>query len=95
MFQFTQIIDYYLSEEGMKHLPEINRIAKQDSKESDEKLLRYCMEAIRLNGIFGSYRESQTNLTVNDAGREVQIKPGDSVFVGFVRRPSPLPSLTH
>lgn len=46
------------------------------------------MEAIRLNGIFGSYRESQTSMTVNDQGRDVQIKPGDKVFVGFVSTPN-------
>ncbi|KAF9892006.1 hypothetical protein FE257_002970 [Aspergillus nanangensis] len=81
---FTQIIDYYLSPVGKQHLPAINRLAKQDTPASDEKLLRYCMEAIRLNGISGSYRESRTNLTLNDRGRVVQIVPGDKVFVGFV-----------
>jgi linoleate 10R-lipoxygenase len=63
---FTQIIDYYLSDRGRQYLPDINRIAKEDTPASDEILLRYCMEAIRLNGIFGSYRESQTNITVDD-----------------------------
>lgn len=42
------------------------------------------MEGIRLNGTFGSYRESQTNVTINDGGRQVNIKPGDKVFVSFV-----------
>lgn len=77
-------MDYYTSEEGKKHLPEINRLAKEDTPESDDLLLRYCMEAIRLNGIFGSYRESQMDLTVDDYGREVNIKSGDKVFVSFV-----------
>jgi linoleate 10R-lipoxygenase len=82
---FTQIMDYYLSDKGRKHLPDINRIAKEDSAGSDEVLLRYCMEAIRLNGIFGSYRKSHTNLTLDDKGGKVHIKPGDKVFVSFVR----------
>lgn len=81
---FTQIIDYYLSDDGKKHLPDIKRFAEEDSPDSDEVLLRYCMEAIRLNGIFGSYRESQTNLTLDDKGGTVHIKPGDKVFVSFV-----------
>lgn len=42
------------------------------------------MEGIRLNGTFGSYRESQTNVTINDGGRQVNIKPGYKVFVSFV-----------
>ncbi|KAL3448255.1 heme peroxidase [Aspergillus insuetus] len=81
---FTQIIDYYLSEIGRQHLPDINRVAKEDTPASDEILLRYCMEAIRLNGVFGSYRQSQTNLSLDDKHGEVQIKQGDKVFVSFV-----------
>lgn len=81
---FTQIMDFYLSDEGKVYLPEINRLAKEDTPESDEKLLHYVMEGIRLNGTFGSYRVSQVNLTVDDDGREVNIKEGDKVFVSFV-----------
>ncbi|KAN0083249.1 hem peroxidase [Elaphomyces granulatus] len=81
---FTQIIDYYLSDEGKVHLPNINRIAEENTKESDEKLLHYCMEGIRLNGTFGVHRESQIPMTVDDDGRQVNIKAGDKVFVGFV-----------
>ncbi|KAE8168156.1 heme peroxidase [Aspergillus tamarii] len=81
---FTQIIDYYLSDDGKEHLPNIQRLAKDDTPASDEMLLRYVMEAIRLNGIFGSYRKSHTNLTLDDQNKMVQIKPGDTVFVSFV-----------
>ncbi|KAB8232735.1 peroxidase/cytochrome P450 family protein [Aspergillus alliaceus] len=81
---FTQIIDYYLSE-GTKHLPEINRLAKEDSKDSEDKLMRYCLEAFRLNGTFGSYREAQTDLSMTDETGEVDIKRGDKVFVGAVK----------
>ncbi|KAJ5085033.1 hypothetical protein N7532_009804 [Penicillium argentinense] len=81
---FTQIIDYYLSDKGQKHLVHINRIAKEDTPESDDKLLRYCMEAIRLHGTFGSYREAKTNVTLKDQGRRVNIKPGEKLFVSFV-----------
>ncbi|KAH0846113.1 hypothetical protein AYO21_10106 [Fonsecaea monophora] len=82
---FTQIIDYYLSEEGLKHLPDIQRLAKIDSKESDNQLLHYVNEGIRLNGTFGSYRRSQVNHTFHDDGRQVTVKPGDKVFCGFVK----------
>ena len=85
--QFTQIIDYYLSDKGKVHLPDIKRAAKENTKESDEKLLHYCMEGIRLNGSSGVFRESQIPITVDDGGRQVNIKPGDKVFVGFVRFP--------
>jgi hypothetical protein len=58
-----------------------------DTPEADEKILHYCMEGIRLNGTFGSYREAVTSMTVSDDGREVSVKPGDKVFVSFVRKP--------
>ncbi|EFE44257.1 hypothetical protein TRV_00943 [Trichophyton verrucosum HKI 0517] len=92
---FTQIIDYYLSEEGKVHLPDIKRWAKERTDEADEKLLHYCMEGIRLNGTFGSYRESTAALDIDDDGRNVSVKPGDKVFVSFVgaaRDPNIFPS---
>ncbi|PLB52792.1 heme peroxidase [Aspergillus steynii IBT 23096] len=82
---FTQIIDYYLSPEGKKHLPAINSLAKQEGKDADDKLTRYCLEAFRLNGTFGSYREAQKDFTVNDVNGPVHIKAGDTVFVGAVK----------
>ncbi|KAI1960198.1 hypothetical protein LOZ58_003917 [Ophidiomyces ophidiicola] len=81
---FTQIIDYYLSEDGRVHLPEIQRLAHDASPESDDKLLHYCMECIRLNGTFGSYREAAGVMEIDDDGRRVSIKPGDRIFVSFV-----------
>lgn len=37
---FAQCLDYYLSDEGAPHLKEINRLAKLDTVEADEKILR-------------------------------------------------------
>lgn len=37
---FSQCLDYYLSEEGSVHLPEIAHLAKQDTDEADEILTR-------------------------------------------------------
>lgn len=85
---FTQIVEYYTSPEGKKHWAEISRLAKQDSKESDDKLHRYSLEAIRINGTFGSYREAQTSISVDENGKKVDIKPGDKVFASFVSNSS-------
>ncbi|KAK2808634.1 hypothetical protein FQN50_004498 [Emmonsiellopsis sp. PD_5] len=82
--KLTQILDFYLSDEGKHHLPEINRLAKDDSEEAYTKLLHYCMEGIRLNGTYVSYREATSNIQINDDGREVSIQPGDKVFMNFV-----------
>ena len=81
---FTQLLDYYLSDEGKVHLPDIRRYALMDTPEADEKILHYCMEGIRLNGTFGSYRESKIATTIDDCGRSVTVKPGDKVFCSFV-----------
>jgi linoleate 8R-lipoxygenase/9,12-octadecadienoate 8-hydroperoxide 8R-isomerase len=37
---FSQCLDYYLSEEGSVHLPEINRLSKLDTREADDTLVR-------------------------------------------------------
>ena len=78
--QFTQVLDYYLSEEGKMHLAVINKWAKIEGAEADEKLLRYAMEGVRLNGTYGSYRRAAVSMTIEDGGQPVKVKPGDKVF---------------
>jgi hypothetical protein len=82
---FTQVIEYYTGEEGKKHLSEINRLAKEESKENDEKLFRYCLEAIRINGTFGAYRQAVRDITVEDDGKTIGIKAGQEVFASYVQ----------
>ncbi|EMC96034.1 hypothetical protein BAUCODRAFT_34798 [Baudoinia panamericana UAMH 10762] len=95
---FTQIVDYYMSPAGNKHWPEIQRIAREGFVGNNEdKLLRYAMEAIRLNGTFGGYREVAAQMTIDDTNFQgyVDVKPGDKVFVSFVkasRDPSVFPN---
>ncbi|KKK18193.1 hypothetical protein AOCH_005304 [Aspergillus ochraceoroseus] len=81
---FAQVIQYYLNE-GKAHLPEINELARNDTPESDETLSRYCLEAIRLNGGTGTYRKAETDLYVKEGDNDVNIKPGDEIFIGSVR----------
>ncbi|TAQ87459.1 hypothetical protein B7494_g4210, partial [Chlorociboria aeruginascens] len=81
---FGQIIDFYTGP-GKEYLPDINRLAKQNTSEADEALLHYVMEAIRLNGTFGAYRKSNQEITIPDGTSEKTFKPGDSVFVSFVQ----------
>ncbi|KAL8761616.1 MAG: hypothetical protein Q9184_002263 [Pyrenodesmia sp. 2 TL-2023] len=82
---FTQLLDYYLSPAGQQHLPAINKYAKLNTREADDKILHYAMEGIRLNGTFGSYREARVHDTIDDNGRPVHVKPGDKVFCSFVQ----------
>jgi linoleate 10R-lipoxygenase len=81
---FTQIMDYYLSPAGAQHLPLIQRLAQYDSPEADEKLLRYCMEGMRLNGTFNLARESLTNTVLEERGRRVHLTPGSKVLLNIV-----------
>ena len=74
------------------HLPEIHRLSKIDSAEADDKILHYAMEAIRLNGTFGSYRQAANSLVVDDNGRQVHVKAGDKVFCSFVSTIEYIPS---
>ncbi|KAJ5953170.1 hypothetical protein N7454_000066 [Penicillium verhagenii] len=81
---FTQVVEYYTSEAGKKHWAEITRLAKEESAANDEQLYRYSLEAIRINGTFGAYREAQNAVTVEDDGKTIQIQPGNMVFASFV-----------
>ncbi|PYH92083.1 peroxidase [Aspergillus ellipticus CBS 707.79] len=91
---FTQIIHYYLNE-GKQYLPEVSLLAKEDTEEANERLSRYCLEAIRLNGNLGAYREARDNISVSDESRSYDIKAGERVFVGSElanRDPTAFPS---
>lgn len=79
-------MDYFLSPNGSKHIPDIHRIANEPvTPEADALLLGYAMEGIRLAGTFGSYRKAAAEDTiVEDDGRRVPIAAGDRVFVSFV-----------
>lgn len=83
----TQIMDFYLAAGGQKYWPDIVRLAKQNDDTADEKILRYAMEAIRLHGTFGTYRSAAGTTTVDDSGfsGQKEVKPGDKVFVSFVK----------
>ncbi|OIW26965.1 heme peroxidase [Coniochaeta ligniaria NRRL 30616] len=83
---FAQAVDFYLSDKGTGHLPEIHRIANlPETDETDALLLGYAMEGVRLAGTFGSYREATVADTIReDDGTEVPVKPKDRVFVSFV-----------
>jgi linoleate 10R-lipoxygenase len=49
MSQFTQVLDFYLSDKGKQYLPDINKSAKLNTPEADEKILHYALEGIRMS----------------------------------------------
>ncbi|KAF7872129.1 hypothetical protein EAF04_003054 [Stromatinia cepivora] len=59
----SQVIDYYLSDAGSSHLPQLYTLAHESSKEADDLLLRYFLEAARIHGniaLLRLYSPSQT-----------------------------------
>ncbi|ROV90358.1 hypothetical protein VMCG_09739 [Cytospora schulzeri] len=82
---FAQAVDFYLSPAGKEHLPEIQHHARQDaSHQTNSLLLGYAMEAIRLAGYLGTYREAVvSDIIKQDNGKSVPVREGDRVFASF------------
>ncbi|KAF2263245.1 heme peroxidase [Lojkania enalia] len=78
---FGQTMEYYLVGPGQKHWPAIQELAQQDTEEAFEKLMHYLLEGSRLNGETGVFRRVARETSVDDGGRRMELKEGDSVFV--------------
>ncbi|KAI0155372.1 linoleate diol synthase [Hypoxylon sp. FL1284] len=80
---FAQAVDYYVSPEGSKYLPEIYRTANiESSPETDALLLGFCMEGVRLMGEFGVCCEAAVGDVIKeDDGNQVSVESGDRIFV--------------
>ncbi|KAL4792140.1 Psi-producing oxygenase A [Aspergillus venezuelensis] len=81
---FSQCLDYYLSEEGSVHLPEINRLAKESTPEAQELLTRYFMEGARLRSSVALPRVAAEPTVVDDNGANVTVKAGQAVICNLV-----------
>lgn len=77
---FSQCLDYYLSDDGKVHLPEINRLAKLNTAEADDKLLHYFMEGSRLSNTVGLYRDLAKPCDIQDGQQSHHLKAGDRVL---------------
>ncbi|THC94398.1 hypothetical protein EYZ11_006127 [Aspergillus tanneri] len=81
---FSQCLDYYLSEEGSSYLPEINRLANENTPEADNKLLHYFMEGARLRSSVGLPRVIAKPTTIMDNGEKVNLKAGQHILCNLV-----------
>jgi linoleate 10R-lipoxygenase len=81
--QFAQSLDYFLGP-GKQYLPELYRLARLDTKDSDSLILHYALEGVRLGSASGSYRIASKPTEINDNGGKVSVDSGDSVFVSFL-----------
>jgi len=81
---FTQVLDYYLSPDGIKYLPTIQQWSQIDSPESDANLLAYINEALRLSSTSGTSRQAQVHHTFQDNDKQTTVQPDDIIFANFV-----------
>ncbi|KKK22805.1 hypothetical protein P175DRAFT_0470186 [Aspergillus ochraceoroseus IBT 24754] len=81
---FSQCLDYYLSEEGSVHLPEINRLANEDTPEADELLTRYFMEGARLRSSVALPRVAASPAVIQDGSEKATLKAGQLVLCNLV-----------
>ncbi|KAK3056866.1 hypothetical protein LTR09_001904 [Extremus antarcticus] len=85
---FGQIIDFYLGD-GFEHMKDIAKLAEEDTPAADEKLMKYMLEGLRLNGETGVFREVHKDVTVIDKNgipgypQEFHLKAGDRVMVNL------------
>ncbi|KAL2821930.1 Psi-producing oxygenase A [Aspergillus granulosus] len=79
----SQCLDYYLGD-GAAHLPEINRLAKEDTPEADELLTRYFMEGARLRSSVALPRVAAQPTVVEDQGEKITLKAGQAVMCNLV-----------
>lgn len=77
---FVECLNYYLSEEGSVHLPEIYRLAHLDTPEADEKIKRYFLEGSRLACSLSPSRTAEVAQNVKDKDKRIRLTPGQSVF---------------
>ncbi|KAF6807360.1 fatty acid oxygenase [Colletotrichum sojae] len=59
-------VDYYLDDAGKKHLPELYRLAHENTEEADELLMKYFLEACRLRAPIAVHREAATTQVITD-----------------------------
>lgn len=81
---FAQCLDFYLSEEAAPHLKKIQRLARLDTEEADELLLRYFMEGSRIRSTVGLYRRSVINTTVQNGTTSIDVKSGETLLCDLV-----------
>lgn len=79
------MLDLYLSEKYRHHWPEIVRLAHLDDAASRKKLRAYALEACRISTqSFSLFRRVAEPYVVEEAGKKVNLKTGDEIFVNLV-----------
>jgi linoleate 8R-lipoxygenase/9,12-octadecadienoate 8-hydroperoxide 8R-isomerase len=77
---FVECLDFYLSEAGCIHLPEIHRLAHLDTPEADEKLERYFLEGSRLACSLSCSRTTVIAQNIMEKGNSIKLTQGQKVI---------------
>ncbi|KAH6659111.1 linoleate diol synthase [Truncatella angustata] len=83
----SQCLDYFLGA-GNKHLPELYRLAHENTAEADDKLLHYMLEGIRLRGTVVLARQVPNMRPAQNIRDDVPCLPNPADPTG----PSPIPN---
>ncbi|KAF7720011.1 Psi-producing oxygenase A [Penicillium ucsense] len=81
---FIQCLDFYLRPENAHHLAEIQRLSREDTRESDDLLLRYFMEGGRICSSVALPRVVAKPTVIEDDGEQVDLKAGEAIFLNLV-----------
>lgn len=81
---FSQMVDFYFNE-GKQHWPAIAKLAREDTPEADEKLMKYMLEGSRLSCGSAVMRRINKNHTMKDGNKTVHLKEGDRLFVNLFK----------
>jgi cytochrome P450 len=79
---FAQLLEYYLTE-GKEHLDKMRDLALKDDDGSFNILMHYVMEGARLGGETAVFRRVARDASIEDSGRTLKVKQGDTIMVNF------------
>ncbi|MCJ1331818.1 hypothetical protein MMC10_008510 [Thelotrema lepadinum] len=80
----SQVLDFYLEDSNKHHWKQISRLARLDTPEADDLILRYFMEGARIRSVIALLRSVQNEATVTDGEKIVHVQKGDRLIVNLV-----------
>ena len=83
---FSQMIDFYFNNnEGKKHWPAIAALAREDTPEADQKLMKYMLEGSRLSCGSAVVRRVNHRTTLKDGQKTLHLEENERLFVNLFK----------
>lgn len=80
---FGETLEYFLTGEGNKYLPELRRLSKSDAPEDFDTLMHYMLEGSRLRGETSVTRYAARDMTLKDKNRTIDLRAGGRIDVNL------------